>query len=278
MNTTHFIDTDELQRGLGEHRILDCRFTLGDSGAGRRQYGDGHIPGAQYADLEAHLSGLSGAGRHPLPQLEALAQTLAQFGIESDSSVVVYDDNKLAFAARAWWLLRAVGITKVRILNGGYSAWTSASAPIQQHAEIIVPSMIGMISTLRWQSVCYDYQQITKAIETAAINLVDSREEARYRGDYEPIDAIAGHIPTAINKDWQQVCDQQGFVRDQHFQQQRWQTLPADKPLVIYCGSGVTACVNILSATLAGVEASLYAGSWSDWCNQPGAAIALGCD
>jgi len=273
MNKTHFIEVDELQRELGQHHILDCRFALGDSDAGRQQYLEGHIPGARYAHLETHLSGPTGPGRHPLPSLPALAQTLAHFGIDLNSSVVLYDDNNLAFAARAWWLLRAVGLTEVRLLNGGYSAWQQNHGPVQQQAEEVVACAAA---TLHWQSPSYDFEAVAAAIGSAAITLVDSRDGARYRGEIEPIDAIAGHIPTALNKDWQQVCDGQGFVQEQSFHQRRWQQLPADKPLVIYCGSGVTACVNILSASLAGVEAILYPGSWSDWCNHPGAAIAIG--
>jgi len=272
VNQTHFIEADELQRTLAEHRILDCRFTLGDGGAGRQQYLEGHIPAAQYAHLETHLSGPSGPGRHPLPQLHTLAQTLAHFGIEHNSSVVVYDNN-LAFAARAWWLLRAVGIENVRILNGGFGAWQQHQGPVQQQVEPIVPSKV---ERLRWQAASYDYEAVAAAIKTSAITLVDSRDGARYRGEHEPIDPIAGHIPTAINKDWQQVCNTSGFVREQSFHQQRWRQIPLDKPLVIYCGSGVTACVNILSATLAGVETAIYPGSWSDWCDHPGAVVAAG--
>lgn len=269
------IEVSELENTLAEHCALDCRFSLMDTAQGQQQYQQGHIPGAFYIDLDKHLSGekLAGLGRHPLPELPDLAKTLASLGISKSSSIVVYDDNKLSYACRAWWLLTAVGFEKVRILNGGYTAWQQGQGKIEIQAPAPLTNTVKEES-LSWQQTIFNYSDVCSAIKTNAITLVDSREESRYRGEQEPIDPIAGHIPTAINKVWGDVTDQKGFIKDDSFHLQRWSDIATDKPLVIYCGSGVTACVNILSAQLAGKEAILYAGSWSDWCNRPGAEIA----
>ena len=270
------IEAGELQQSLADYRIIDCRFSLVDTSLGYRQYKDGHIPGAVYFDLDKHLSGekKTTGGRHPLPDLTSFSQMLADVGISKSTPVVVYDNNKLAYACRVWWLLKSLGLDNVRILNGGYDAWLLIDPEQQLSVPPFVPKDSSIVP-LSWKLPTHSYNEIKEAIDQQAISLVDSREEPRYRGEQEPIDPVAGHIPGAINKPWTEVTDGRGFIKKQRFHQDRWADITPDKPLVIYCGSGVTATVNILSAYLAGREASLYVGSWSDWCSHPEAEVVI---
>ncbi len=277
--TDLIIEASELEETLGQHCVLDCRFSLTDAALGRTQYQQGHIPTAQYINLDLQLSGnkKETGGRHPLPELATFAQILADLGITQASSVVVYDNNKLAYACRAWWLLKSAGVKNVRILNGGYDAWINGRHKVE---ALVGLTEVNAVRTEigQWELPLYNYSDVSDAVSGKTINLVDSREEKRFRGELEPIDPVAGHIPTAINKPWAEVTDEQGFIKNAQFQRERWSDLAPDKPLVIYCGSGVTATVNIFSAYLSGREAALYAGSWSDWCSRPNAIIATKTD
>lgn len=258
--------------------VIDCRFALGQPGLGRSQYRAGHIPGAHYLDLDRDLSSPvqpSGeGGRHPLPNVGQLASTLTILGVASPhraTEVVIYDDSRFAFAARLWWLLRYLGHDRVSILDGGWSAWVAAGYPI---SAVVPEARSGnFVPSLR-SDWCVDYGTI--AVGKAGV-LVDAREADRYRGEREPIDPVAGHIPGAINLPWQGVTDGVGFALDAQAQRDRLAPLAellADRgeSVVAYCGSGVTACVNLLAMELAGMPiGKLYAGSWSDWCARGGA-------
>lgn len=246
--------------------IFDCRFALADPQEGRALYQQGHIPGAHYLDLNKDLSGPVGVhgGRHPLPDASVFAGTLARCGVGPGTEVVAYDDSRLAFAARLWWLMRALGYRPPRLLNGGYRAYLATGGAVQSQLPEGRP--VAAPPAARYRGVC-DIEGVRDAQAGGAL-LVDSREPRRYAGLEEPIDPVAGHIPGAINRPWQGVTDADGLVLDDTRLRAHWGDAMAAEQLVVYCGSGVTACVNLFSLALLGREdASLYAGSWSDWCS-----------
>ncbi|WP_339672724.1 sulfurtransferase [Dasania marina] len=263
--TKYLISPAALAALPGEQRvIIDCRFSLAEVEAGRNSYQQSHITGAHYLHLDEDLSGTKAAhgGRHPLPDTQQLQQRLQQLGLNKNQLVVVYDDQRMAFAARLWWLLRYMGHEQVKILEGGYSAWQQAGLLCDNVQPISTPGDFMASPKPEW--VVSREQVLNRAADTV---LIDSREAARYQGLEEPIDPVAGHIEGAVNFPWQSVTDEQGcFVNEQV--QPRWQQLLSSKELMVYCGSGVTACVNLLSLAEAGRDdAKLYAGSWSDWCS-----------
>ncbi|MDX2216744.1 MAG: sulfurtransferase [Oculatellaceae cyanobacterium bins.114] len=252
--------------------IADCRFSLADPSLGRQYYETAHIPGAYYFDLNQDLSSPVGqhGGRHPLPDPIQLAHKLATLGIDStdvqqSKLVVAYDDSRLAFAARFWWLLHYLGYDRIAILDGGFKGWQTADYPVT--SEVPQPQMGNVVPRLRPEMVV-DIDGVKACQGRPGVVLVDSREGERYRGEREPIDPIAGHIPGAVNYPWQEVTDEQGYGRSPDEQQQRWATLQNTDEVIVYCGSGVTACVNLVSMALAELPiGKLYAGSWSDWCS-----------
>ncbi|GAB4465639.1 MAG: sulfurtransferase [Elainellaceae cyanobacterium] len=255
--------------------IADCRFSLLEPDAGRQQYQHSHIPGAVYFDLNADLSGpvQRHGGRHPLPNPAALAQKLAASGItRGETWVIAYDDSRLGFASRFWWLLRYLGHDRVAVLDGGFSGWRAMGYPVEM-ADTARPTRDAgrFVPALRPEMVV-DIKTVKQRKDQTGVVLVDSRESDRYRGEREPIDPIAGHIPGAVNYPWQGATDDQGQALSAEAQRQRWQDLPNANEIdeiIVYCGSGVTACVNLLSLELAGrgSQSKLYAGSWSDWCS-----------
>jgi thiosulfate/3-mercaptopyruvate sulfurtransferase len=265
------VSVDWLNQHLSDRdlAIVDCRFTLMQPGLGRQQYQASHIPGAFYLDLNQDLSSpvQRHGGRHPLPDLAELVTKLESIGISSQppTRVVIYDDARLAFAARLWWLLRYLGHDRVAVLDGGFSAWQSVGYPVTDEVPVAAP---GKFIPEPNSAMVVDIATVKAKKDLPGVVLVDAREGERYRGEQEPIDPIAGHIPGAVNYPWQAVTDDRGFLRPVEEQQQHWGTLPLADEIVVYCGSGVTACVNLLSLELAGIpHTQLYAGSWSDWCS-----------
>ncbi|MEG4585895.1 sulfurtransferase [Microcoleus sp. MOSTC5] len=248
--------------------IIDCRFALADPELGQKQYQESHLPGAFYLDLNRDLASSVGkhGGRHPLPNIEELADKLSAIGINSaETLVVAYDDSRLAFAARLWWLLRYMGHSKVALLDGGFSAWKAAGYPV---TNILPEPREGNFVAHLQQDLAVDIEAVKERKDLPGKVLVDSRESERYEGLREPIDPIAGHIPGAVNYPWQGVTDETGKVRSTSEQKQRWTELEKAEEIIVYCGSGVTACVNLLSLEIAGIpDAKLYVGSWSDWCS-----------
>jgi thiosulfate/3-mercaptopyruvate sulfurtransferase len=252
--------------------IADCRFSLMQPELGRQQYKLGHIPGAYYLDLNQDLSGPVGkhGGRHPLPDVAALSKKLEMMGIDSIPSkettlVVAYDDSRQSFASRLWWLLQYLGHDRVAVLDGGFAGWNAAGYPVTDVIPISKPGQF--MPHLRLNQVV-DIEQVKTRKDLPGVVLVDSRESDRYRGEREPIDPIAGHIPGAVNYPWQTVTNDQGYLHSEAEQRQRWANLEQAEEILVYCGSGVTACVNLLSLELAGIHSGkLYAGSWSDWCS-----------
>lgn len=268
------IGAEELAAGLADMGIVivDCRFSLQDTALGARQYADGHIPGSHYANLDRDLSGPRGehGGRHPLPSIDALAATLAGWGINSNppTRVVVYDDSRFAFASRLWWLLRYCGHDNVRVLDGGFRAWIEAGLPIDRDEQRPGNFNTGNFVPRLRPDMVVDRQQVQALRDQPRHSLIDSREAPRFQGREEPIDPHAGHIEGACNYPWQQVTDERGKFLPMADQKARWGDALKTEDLVVYCGSGVTACVNLLSlAELGRDDARLYAGSWSDWCS-----------
>lgn len=262
--------------------VIDCRFSLMEPAAGQKQYNIGHIQGAYYLDLNQDLSKndlsttvQAHGGRHPLPDVQTFSSKLCAMGIDDDTWIVLYDSARLSYAARAWWLLRYLGHDRTLLLNGGWQAWTGMHYPITKE---LPPTTSGNFTPVVQSDWTVDINYIKTALKTPGVVLIDSRETVRYRGDREPIDPIAGHIPGAINYPWQQVTDERGFINAE-LQADRWANLqentePEANPteanpteIIVYCGSGVTACVNLLSLSLAGHHAKLYVGGWSDWCS-----------
>jgi thiosulfate/3-mercaptopyruvate sulfurtransferase len=264
------LEVAELLAGV-DAVIVDCRFVLGKPGAGREQYLEGHIPGAHYLHLEDDLSGPSGrhGGRHPLPDPATLAARLASLGIGLDTPVIAYDDSRFAFAARFWWLLRALGYRPPRLLNGGYQAWVAAGGAVASALPDPQPCPLPAVSDYRGYCGIDDLPRL----QAAGATLLDSREPKRFAGEEEPIDPVAGHIPGALNVPWQRVSDDLGRLRDAAALAEHFAAIPPGSQQVVYCGSGVTACVNLYAlAQLGDNDALLYPGSWSDWCSylQPG--------
>lgn len=260
--------------------LLDCRFLLGQPAAGEEAYRAGHLPGAVYAHLERDLSGPrrpgGEGGRHPLPDPQALSAWLGNAGISSMSTVLAYDDPTGGhgfYAARAWWLLRWLGHTGVYVLNGGLPAYVQAGGELSTDVPSPVPAVFTPQVQAGWVAGAEEVQ--ARSSETV---LIDSRAAARYRGETEPIDPRAGHIPGAINRDWAASQDETGHWRSGTEQEDRLGL--GGRPAVIYCGSGVSASANLLALAQTGrppgPDTRLYAGSWSDWVSADERPAALG--
>jgi thiosulfate/3-mercaptopyruvate sulfurtransferase len=256
------VSADWLAAHLAEVVVVDCRFALMEPQLGRQQYEAGHIPGAHYLDLNQDLSAPVGehGGRHPLPDVAAFAAKLSQLGVTNTTLVVAYDDSRFAFAARLWWLLRYLGHDQVAVLDGGWKAWIAKDYPITTDLPVAEPTLFIPQPRSHW---LVDINSVKSRKDSTL--LIDSREPERYRGDREPIDPVAGHIPGAMNYPWQDITDAAGFVRPDL--KAYWDSLQPAEEVIVYCGSGVTACVNLLGLAIAGIESKLYAGSWSDWCS-----------
>ncbi|MFB6274744.1 MAG: sulfurtransferase [Halothece sp.] len=252
--------------------IIDCRFDLSNPSWGRQQYEASHIPGAFYLDLNQDLSSpvQKHGGRHPLPHPETLAQKLENMGIHfSQTNVVAYDDSRFAFAARLWWLMRYFGHDQVAVLDGGWHGWTMAGYPV---STAIPSAKTGNFTPQLQKDWVVDIEEVKARQEDKNAVIIDSRDADRYRGEREPIDPVAGHIPGAVNFPWKTVTDEQGNLHSPAQQRKRWldgdPAIGENQEKIVYCGSGVTACVNLLSLHLAQLpQGKLYAGSWSDWCS-----------
>jgi thiosulfate/3-mercaptopyruvate sulfurtransferase len=283
------IDVDSLEELLGSPRlaVIDCRFDLLHPDAGRKAYLEAHIPGARYADLNRDLSAPVGphTGRHPLPAPEAFAARMGGFGIGKHTQVVAYDEANGSFAARLWWMLRWLGHPNVAVLDGGLKAWTAAGGELQSgdvdrqeaphahpHAELhpLQPDAGGVVST----------DDLQQALRKPGTLLIDARGKERYTGQAEPIDSAAGHIPGALNHPFTANLDADNRFLPAAELRRRWQNLLATHQadqVIAMCGSGVTACHNLLSLEVAGLSgAKLYAGSWSEWIRDPQRPIARG--
>lgn len=253
--------------------LLDCRFNLGNTAAGETAYAQGHLPGALYAHLDRDLSGpKTGAnGRHPLPAPEALQQTLRGWGLTPATRVVAYDDTGGMFAARLWWLLRWAGHDGVQVLDGGWQAWLAAQGPVDVHAAARAPSGFQIQPRPDWVVCAADVQALLG--QPARQVLIDARAADRFRGENETMDPVGGHIPGARNRFFQLNLQADGRFKPAAQLRDEFAALLGDTPaqaIVHQCGSGVTACHNLLAMAQAGLpDTRLYAGSWSEWCADP---------
>jgi thiosulfate/3-mercaptopyruvate sulfurtransferase len=257
--------------------ILDVRWRLDDPD-GRAAYLEGHLPGAVYVSLEDELSDhtLADRGRHPLPSGRSLEAAARQWGIRQGDVVVVYDDWNRAGSARAWWVLTAAGLEKVRILDGGLSAWRSAGRGLQTGPVNPQPGNV----TVPHDDLYAGSRPTLTAEQSGAgtVTLLDARAPERFRGDVEPLDPVAGHIPGAKNLPSGAVLAVDGtFIGDSALTQLLSDRgIDRDGDVGVYCGSGVTATITIAALAAAGRDAALYPGSWSEWCSDPTRAVARG--
>ena len=247
-------------------KIVDCRFSLSKPDEGERLYKAGHIPGANFFDLEKQLSApvSKHGGRHPLPDIEKFRREIEKAGIENTKTVVAYDGGEGAFASRFWWLLTYIGHDKVYVLNGGFKGWVEAGYPTTK--EVPKPEPANFKVSIRKEMLA-TYEEIKEIVANKKKSpiLIDSREKARYLGKEEPIDKIPGHIPGAIHKFWAEGLEN-GFFKGSEEQKKRFAELDQKEPIIVYCGSGVTATPNYIALKIAGYQnVKLYAGSYSDW-------------
>ena len=278
MSYTTLVDVETLRAHLDDPNwlVVDVRHQLADTGYGERAYAAGHIPGAVFLHCDRDLSGvMSGCnGRHPLPDPEQLAQRLGDIGIGAVTQVVVYDDAQGMIAGRLWWLLRWLGHDAVALLDGGLPAWQAAGGMLTG----VAPTLLPRTFVARPQDLRVNADYVMERLETPHMRLVDARGADRFRGENETIDPVAGHIPGAVNR-----CFKDNLLPDGRFKpaaqlRAEWLAVLAGSPpdLVVHqCGSGVSACLNMVAMEIAGLPGSrLYAGSWSEWCAVPGRPVA----
>ena len=263
------IDVHELRHNMDNPSwiTVDCRFDLSDPDAGYRAYLESHIPKAVYANLNNDLSGpaITDHGRHPMPPPERMINLFTSLGIGNGCQVIVYDASSGSLAARLWWMLRYMGHAGVAVLDGGWQSWLDAGFGVEQEEQRNPEQSFSGTPQRDWLVQLNDVLSFPL--------LVDAREPARYRGEQEPIDPVAGHIPGAVNHYWRDNLDGQGKFLPPRRLMQQYQEICAGVPFqdaVFYCGSGVTACHDVLAAVHAGLPwPRLYAGSWSEWCSDP---------
>jgi len=279
MTYSTLVSTETLHQHLNhpDWIIIDCRFSLANAAAGAKAYRHGHLPKARYAHLDKDLSSqiTDFTGRHPLPNFALLAKKLGDWGISNTSQVVVYDDAGGAFAGRLWWLLRCMGHDKVAVLDGGIKQWQKQGLPLTTTLPTVKPATFRpYLNEAAWLSAL----QVRNSLAQKSICLIDARTPERYRGEQEPIDPVAGHIPYALNRAFQLNLDSNGlFLSAEQLREQFKRLIGSNAPeqVVHYCGSGVTACHNLLAMEYAGLNGSkLYAGSWSEWIRNKNRAVA----
>jgi len=255
----------------GNTRILDCRYLLNDPGFGVASYRRGHIPGSIYLDLAEDLSSpiTARTGRHPLPAVDQFAETVGKWGVADDSIVIAYDDGPGAMAARCWWLLRWFGHQSVYVLDGGLDAWVEAGGVLVDGTESYpMAKFTGRPRQNNWT----DADTLMQVMDDPVRLIIDARENKRFLGLEEPIDRIAGHIPSAINRPFQHNLSGGRFKSAKILKQEFIDLIGSISPnqVIHSCGSGVTACHNLLAMEVAGLHGSqLYAGSWSEWITDP---------
>jgi thiosulfate/3-mercaptopyruvate sulfurtransferase len=270
------ISTDILAVNLGSCAVIDCRFDLHAPDWGRDQYRAGHIPGAVYASLDQDLSGVkTGAnGRHPLPTVDALAATFGRLGIDRDTQVVVYDQDTGLFASRLWWSLRYLGHDAVAVLDGGWTKWIREGRPTRSGDEAPAPAVFTPDPHPDWR---VGVDEVAAQLGSQDVLLVDARGPERFEGRSEPVDRIAGHIPGATNHFYKWNVSPDGTMLAPQALREQFTNLLGGRradQVVMYCGSGVSACHNLLAMEHAGLHGTkLYVGSWSEWSSDPARPI-----
>ncbi|AVA36678.1 thiosulfate/3-mercaptopyruvate sulfurtransferase [Cupriavidus metallidurans] len=275
-------ELDQL-RAAGKPRVVvfDCSFDLTNPAAGRDSYQQGHIPGAYYLHLDNELSGPKTglSGRHPLPDAELFAARLRVLGVDDDTLVVAYDGQGSMYAARLWWMLRWIGHAAALVLDGGRNAWVAAGLPLE-HGATAEPEIGGNLMRRASLVKTVDADALVANLSQPSLLVVDARAADRFRGENETLDPVGGHIPGAANRFFKDNLTADGYFKpaDQlraDFGQVFAGKAPAQT--VMQCGSGVTACHNLLALEVAGLTgAALYPGSWSEWCADPKRPVATG--
>ena len=281
MFSNTLVTTEDLAAHLDDPNwvIFDCRFTLTDPEAGRQAYAKAHIPGARSVHLDDDLSAPIGktTGRHPLPDPDVLTEKLCEWGVGVNKQVVVYDDSYGAMAVRLWWMMRWLGHPGVALLDGGYPKWLREKRPV--NADIPAPHR-GACACLPEPSQIVTTDEVMHASKTGEQLIIDARPDRRFSGEFEPLDPVAGHVPGAINYPFDENLDVDGTFLPPEALRENYQALLKGKPawkVIHMCGSGVTACHNILAMEIAGLPGSrLYPGSWSEWITDPARPVATG--
>lgn len=279
MNTLITVDELLAMHERSDVRLFDCRFSLQNPTTGLRAYEKGHLPGAMFADMindlsTPHIAGIT--GRHPLPLRSDWVNKVRNWGLTPDIQVVLYDDAGGTGAARMWWMLKWIGHDKVAVLDGGWQAWNAANGKV-----VIASPKAQPLATDHYNSLPSLAHLVTVGdidIDMGRQLYLDAREPARFRGEEEPLDPVAGHIPTAVCSPYSQNLRADGhFKSPQELREKFSGVAHSFLQVVCYCGSGVTACHNILSMTHAGLTMpALYAGSWSEWITDPNRPVAIG--
>ncbi len=279
MKFTSLISVDALAQLITANAVLvvDCRFDLGDTAQGRREYVQAHLPGAVYADLDLDLSdrSRSGLGRHPFVSDADFSKLLSRWGFVAGMQVVCYDSANASMAARLWWMLRAVGHDAVAVLDGGYAAWVHAGLALEQAERARSHSDVEVHFD---RTKFVDFAEVQSDRSAQGLILMDARPGPRFRGELEPIDPVAGHVPGAINRPVADNLRADGSFKSPEQLRAEFTALLRDRPpteVAAMCGSGVTACHNLLAMHHAGIDgARLFAPSWSGWISDPARPVA----
>lgn len=282
---TTLIDASELlalMAGPTPPRVFDCSFDLMNPEAGVQQFAQAHLPGAVHADLDQHLSAHAPAprasgGRHPLPTRESFAEWLRSTGLDTGQQVVVYDRQGANYCGRLWWMLRWCGHEAVAVLNGGLAAWQAAGGTIATGA-CVTPCSPGSFSLHPALAATADTNGLARRLGAPNLTVIDARAAPRFRGEIEPLDPVAGHIPGALNRPFADNLGPDGRFKPAGQLRAEFERLLAGRDpatVVHHCGSGVSAVPNVLAMEIAGLgRTALYPGSWSEWCNTPGLPCA----
>ncbi|MEM0156758.1 MAG: sulfurtransferase [Thermoplasmataceae archaeon] len=253
--------------------IIDCRYDLGNPAKAKERYESGHIPGSFRLDMEEDLAGRRSVhgGRHPLPDFDVLASRLRKFGISSDTIIICYDDD-LSGSSRLWFLMNCMGHSNTKILDGGIAGWVEEGHPLSTVPGLSKKNGTFHPASGEFLSRISGMDEIRRNIDS--LQIIDSRARPRYLGEYEPIDSRAGHIPGAINIEYTRIQEKPGKIRRQDELEMIYSGIGREP--VVYCGSGVTSCVNFVGLTMTGRSPRLYAGSWSDWISYRSNPVAAG--
>lgn len=260
----------------GELAVIDVRFAPGQPSYGRESYEQGHLPGAVFIDLKTELAAPAQkhGGRSPLPDITQLAATFGRLGIERNRPVVIYDDHGDPASARLWWILGYLGHDQVYVLDGGFAGWKEGGWPITAEQPEVIPRVFEPAPRGHWLA---DMAEVKAALGQEDVTLIDARDEAQYLGLEAPLDQVAGHIPGALHAFWKDGRDAEGRWKASEEQRQRFADIPLSRKIIVYCGSGISACPNVLALREAGyTNVKLYAGSWSDWISFPQNPVATG--
>ena len=273
----NFMSAQDLKNRLDDPNLIavDTRFNLQNPAEGREQFRKAHIPGAVYFDLDKDLSSASRehGGRHPLPDIEGLVRKLELAGIGDDTTVIAYDDTVNVFAGRLWWLLKYLGHDDVKVLDGGFSAWQKAGF---ETTEELPEREAATFTAQPNPEMVVDIEEVKRKLEDPNVALIDSRGAERYRGDEEPMDKKAGHIPSARNLPFAGNYEN-GKLKDKGALKERFADVSNTEEVIVYCGSGVSAANNLLALSEADITgAKLYVGSWSDWSSYEDTPVETG--